>query len=499
MMKKFRPIWISTLLALLISLAVVWGYDRIKEERVTYYSMETPPSEKVLYTADSDGNIKPLDFREASRKVLEGVVHVTTEKEIQAPDIKELPDPFRKFFRDHPFENLFPEESHRLLPELQQGSGSGVIINEKGYIITNNHVVDDATTVHVSLHDNSVHEARVVGTDPATDLALLKIEKEDLKAIPLVDSDEVEIGEWVLAVGNPFSLTSTVTAGIVSAKARNIQVNSEAMAVESFIQTDAAINPGNSGGALVNLQGGLIGINTAIASRTGTYNGYGFAVPSNIVAKVVEDILEYGVVQRAVLGVMIRTMDGRLAEEKGTAFHRGVWVEEVRPGSAAKKAGLQAGDIIRMVDGTRVDSSPALQEQIARRRPGDRVQVEVLRNGEELVLEVLLDDGEGSTELTRKKDREILKLLGAEFETLDSEQAEDLNVRGGVKVKRLLPGTLRETTRMREGFVITHLDGKPVTSVERFRDLLDQAEGGVMVEGRYPGDSKTYYYGFGLR
>jgi len=258
-----------------------------------------------------------------------------------------------------------------MVPRPKVGTGSGVIINEKGYIVTNNQVIDNAEEIEVTLYDNESYKATVIGTDPTTDLALLQIKADDLKTMSLVNSDDVEVGEWVLAVGNPLGLNSTVTAGIVSAKARNININRDRFAVESFIQTDAAINPGNSGGALVNLDGNLVGINTAIASRTGTYTGYGFAVPSNIVTKVVEDLLKYGNVQRGMLGVSIRTMDSNLAKEKDRDFTAGVWVEQVGEESAAAKAGIEAGDIILEVNGIETHTSPRLQEIVAGKNVSD--------------------------------------------------------------------------------------------------------------------------------
>ena len=307
------------------------------------------PGSHVLYTADNEGNIRPLDFTETSEKVLDAVVHIkSTQTGASYGDkgARELPDPFKEFFGD-----MFKGQSpNGMQSRPRVGTGSGVIINDKGYIVTNNHVIDNADEVEVTLYNNQSYKATVIGTDPTTDLALLQINADNLKTMALVNSDDVEVGEWVLAVGNPLGLNSTVTAGIVSAKARSIHINTDKFAVESFIQTDAAINPGNSGGALVNLDGNLVGINTAIASTTGTYTGYGFAVPSNIVTKVVEDLLKYGNVQRGMLGVTIRTMDGNLAKEKDVAFTKGVWVEQVGEDSGADMAGIESGDIIISVN-----------------------------------------------------------------------------------------------------------------------------------------------------
>jgi S1-C subfamily serine protease len=329
-------------------------------------------------------------------------------------------------------------------------------------------------------------------------LALLQIKADNLKTMALVNSDDVEVGEWVLAVGNPLGLNSTVTAGIVSAKARNININKEKFAVESFIQTDAAINPGNSGGALVNLDGNLVGINTAIASRTGTYTGYGFAVPSNIVTKVVEDLLKYGNVQRGMLGVSIRTMDGHLAKEKEVDFAKGVWVEQVGENSAADKAGIEAGDIIVKVDEVLVGTSPRLQEIIANKRPGDKVKVAVKRNGNEKSFDVVLENANGTTDLVKKEKKEVLNLLGVDFETLDQSAVKKLGIDGGVKVARLYPGKIKKETQMREGFIITHIDGKKVKNVDDVANALEGKKGGVMLEGTYEDQPGKYYYAFGM-
>jgi len=497
----------SALIALIVSLMVVGGYQYFRDEPITIKHLDSTPGNKVMYTADKEGNIQPLDFTGTSRKVLDAVVHVTsTHNSGSAPmqgfDYRQLPDPFREFFRNHPYgdNNGAPDEDGegRLMPEPLIGSGSGVIINDKGYIITNNHVIDQADEIEVTLHDNETYKATVIGTDPNTDLALLQIDAKNLKSLPLVNSDDVEVGEWVLAVGNPFSLNSTVTAGIVSAKARNININKEKFAVESFIQTDAAINPGNSGGALVDLDGGLIGINTAIASRTGTYNGYGFAVPSNIVAKVVEDLLKYGSVQRGVLGVSIQTIDGNLAEEKHIDFRQGVYVAAVSEHSAAEKAGLKKGDIIVKVDGKETTTSPALQEIIARHRPGDAVMLTFMRDGREQEVKAVLENLNGNTQITKAENREVLNFLGADFQNLDKETAKKLQVEGGVKVMALYPGKLRRETQMQEGFIITRVDGKDIKDVDDLVQAVENKKGGVMLEGRYEDHQGKFYYAFGL-
>ena len=487
----------SALIALGVSFAVVKGSQLAKDESANITKVSGVQGQHALFTADNEGNIKPLDFTDTSEKVLDAVVHIKSihTRAQNNSNARELPDPFREFFGDM-FKNQVPQGGMQQQPMV--GTGSGVIINEKGYIVTNNHVIDNADEVEVTLYNNQSYKATVVGTDPTTDLALLQIKADGLKTMALVNSDDVEVGEWVLAVGNPIGLNSTVTAGIVSAKARSIHINKEKFAVESFIQTDAAINPGNSGGALVNLEGNLIGINTAIASRTGSYTGYGFAVPSNIVTKVVEDLLKYGNVQRGMLGVSIRTMDGSLAKEKEVNFSKGVWVENVGEESAADKAGIESGDIITKVDGILVGTSPRLQEIIASKRPGDKVVVTVKRNGKEKEFDVVLENANGTTDIVKREKKEVLNLLGADFEALDDEIAQKLDLDGGVKVARLYPGKIRKQTQMKEGFIITHIDGKKVRDLDDISKALENKAGGVMLEGVYEGSTTKYYYAFGM-
>jgi Do/DeqQ family serine protease len=465
------------------------------DERLQLYA-EQKSHEETVKNDVKEVKSGPVDFTETAKKVLDAVVHIrSTQTSIDKnSDMlpRELPDFFRDFFGDR-FQ--MPENMPQ---QPMYGSGSGVIIDAKGHIVTNNHVINNATELEVTLHDNETYKATVIGADPTTDIALLQIKGDNLQYLSFVDSDEVEIGEWVLAIGNPYSLYSTVTAGIVSAKARNININPEKLAVESFIQTDAAINPGNSGGALVNLDGKIVGINTAIASRTGSYSGYGFAIPSNIVSKVVADLLKYGSVQRGMLGVTIRTMTGGLAKEKEMNFIKGVWVENVGEDSAAEKAGIEAGDIITEVDGIKVATSPRLQEIIAQHRPGDKLSIIVNRKGKEKDFKVTLENVKGTTDITKKENVEMLNYLGADFETLDKETAKKLNLDGGVRVVNLYPGLLRQSTQMRPGYIITHIDGKKVTNIKELVAILENKKGGVMLEGIYEDTPGKQYYAFGL-
>ena len=512
-----KTVFISAMVSLMISFGVIGGYQYFGEKEVAIKHVETNPGHKVLYAANADGEITPLDFTKTTEKVLDAVVHISAKKSMASRDgnmllYRELPDPFRDFFGGSPFGQFFERRYHYGQPqepddskEYQMpeempvmGTGSGVIINENGYILTNNHVIQDADEIEVTLHDNGTYKASIIGTDPSTDLALLQIKAKDLKTLPFVNSDDVQVGEWVLAVGNPFSLNSTVTAGIVSAKARNININRDKFAVESFIQTDAAINPGNSGGALVNLNGDLIGINTAIATRTGTYNGYGFAVPSNIASKVVEDLLNYGAVQRGMLGINIVTLNGNLAKEKEVDLTQGVYVASVGEDSAADKAGVKEGDVILKVDEREVKTSPELQELIALKRPGDQVALTINREGKEKEFKVTLQNRIGSTKVKKKEHAKMLNLLGAELEALDKEQAKKIGVESGVKVTSLYAGKLRKSTQMREGFIITHIDGQRVKDIEDVMKVLENKQGGIMLEGVYEDMPGKFYYAIGL-
>ncbi|MCB9081351.1 MAG: Do family serine endopeptidase [Lewinellaceae bacterium] len=436
-------------------------------------------------------------FSATAERALPSVVHIRASSRVRGGnsmfDGQNLPDAFRYFFGD-PGRNGRQQEDR-----LQEGTGSGVIISPDGYIVTNNHVVQDAETLEVTLNDKRVIQAKVIGTDPSTDVALIKIEAENLPALAFANSDAVRVGEWVVAVGNPFNLASTVTAGIISAKGRNINILEGQSPIESFIQTDAVVNPGNSGGALVNINGDLIGMNTAIASPTGVFAGYAFAVPSNLVAKVVADLKAYGVVQRGYLGAMIIGIDGRFAKERKLPVNEGVYVDSLVAGGAAMQAGVQVGDIIQEVNGTRTNTSPELLDQIGRQRPGDKVTLKVLRKGATKELVVTLKNKAGNTDLVKKADApEKLEALGAAFTPLTKEELRQLGVNSGLKVSELRAGVLANQTDIREGFIITRVDRQPVNSVKDLEKALDNKEGGVLLEGIYPGSDRMFYYGIGL-
>ncbi|MDE7389234.1 MAG: Do family serine endopeptidase, partial [Muribaculaceae bacterium] len=404
-------------------------------------------------------------------------------------------DPFYEFF----FGSPQPRQRQRQQPQEQQrGLGSGVILSSDGYIVTNNHVIDGADRLEVTLNDNSTYNAQVIGTDPSTDVALLKIEAKDLPVIPVGDSDALRVGEWVLAVGNPFGFTSTVTTGIVSAKARSVGASSRGgnMGIESYIQTDAAVNPGNSGGALVNVRGELVGINTAIYSQTGNYVGYSFAVPTSIVTKVVTDIKQYGAVQRAVLGISFRELTPELAKEQGvTAVNDGILVGEVMERSAAMDAGIKVGDVIISINGAPTHNTAQLQGEISKYRPGDHITLGYVRDNKKATVEVTLQNSQGSTSLTKAKDHTV---LGAAFAKLTDDQRRQLRINSGVKVSGVTDGKFRDAG-IKEGFVILSINDARVSSpddIEQiYRSIMqsDATDKVMFITGIYPTGRKMFY------
>ena len=504
-MKKIT-FYVSSLAFLVSTMTASLGiliHNKYNEgDKITIEHVNHTPATQAVYTKDDTGNLIPLDFTKASEKVMDAVVHIKSSRVITSNNNTYQHLPYGDVFKNDPFRNFFgPKFYQRQMPEnpsVKMGQGSGVIISANGYIVTNNHVIADADDLEITMHDNRTYKATIVGRDPATDLALLQIKEKELPHLPLANSDAVKVGEWVLAVGNPFNLTSTVTAGIVSATGRNINILKEQFAVESFIQTDAAINPGNSGGALVNLQGGLVGINTAIASPTGAYSGYGFAIPSSIVNKVVADLIEYGTVQRGVLGVMVRTVDGNLKKKKELSVLKGVYVDSLLENSAAGAAGILSGDVITSINNIPIETSPKLQETIAQLKPGDKINVIINRNGKEKKIPVVLNNRRGNTEPIKKEYTTILNTLGLELESLSENDTKRLDIKAGLRVKGLFAGKIKQQTEMREGFVITHIDGKPVKSIDNFLAILDNRKGGILFEGIYEDLPGKYYYGFGI-
>lgn len=450
-----------------------------------------------------------LDFTQAAEQTINGVVSIknyaTPHYGRQSQGGGFFDDPFFEFFfgpqqrrqprQDEPDRN---DES----AQVQQGLGSGVIITADGYIVTNNHVVDGADRLEVTLNDNRSFNATLVGTDPATDLALIKIDAKELPVIPMGDSDNLKVGEWVLAVGNPFGFTSTVTTGIVSAKARSISASTRSprggMGIESYIQTDAAVNPGNSGGALVNLKGELVGINTAIYSQTGNYAGYSFAVPTSLVKKVVGDIREFGAVQRAVLGVSITELTSKRAKDEDiTAVSEGVYVTDVNDRSAALEAGITKGDVIIEVAGIPVKNVAQLQEQVSRHRPGDKVTIKLIRDNKPRTLEVTLRNTRGNTAVVSTAS--ALADLGCAFTPLSDNERKELGIKsGGIKVTGIKAGPFKEAG-VKDGFVIIKINDIKVSSVDDvervFKGLTDasNADRVMFLTGLYPTGRPGYY------
>ncbi len=492
------------LVALITSFSTIFIYRFAGFDRKEVILQETNGKKQPLAQFTKKGNLAaPIDFTEAAGKATPTVVHITTTQTANRPSNgrgrQEVPDLFKEFFGDD-LNGWQRGGGNGNAPRQAQSSGSGVIISTDGYIVTNNHVIDNASEIEVVLNDKRSYKAELIGTAPSTDLAVIKIKEKDLPALTFGNSDDVRVGEWVLAVGNPFNLESTVTAGIVSAKARNIDLlrgNAGADAIEAFIQTDAAVNPGNSGGALINTSGELIGINTAIATQTGTFSGYSFAVPSNIVKKVIQDLMEFGSIQRGYLGLTyLNEFNSKVAQEKGLeGISEGVYVESVAPDGGAGLSGIKAGDVIVGMNGKRIKSGPALIEEVARFRPNDKVKLEVVRNGTRKNFDVTLKAKDGTTNLTSRKDNETMRNLGAEFAELTAQEKAKLRIKQGVKVTRLAQGKLRRTG-MQEGFIITTFNDEPVKSIEDFLEKLKNTKGNIIISGLYPQDMGEYSYGF---
>lgn len=482
-----------------LGLGIVGGMVPFAFGFLLSHNYDTPLSEQVL-----DGNrlartvsyngmapVEGASFVEASENTINSVVHVTTK--VVRTQVQR--DPFYEFFYG-------PGTGGREYKQYGSGSGSGVIVSSEGYIVTNNHVIQDASEIEVILNDNSKYTATVIGTDPSTDIAVLKIDAPGIRPIAIGNSDDLRVGEWVLAVGNPFNLTSTVTAGIVSAKARNINLLSDRTSnsnvpIESFIQTDAAVNPGNSGGALVNTKGELVGINTAIASQTGSYSGYSFAVPVNLVNKVMRDIIDFGIVQRAYLGVQIADINQEIKTKNNLPSTRGVFVSGVTEDGGADKAGVKKNWVILKVGSRDVNSVASLQEEIGKRRPGDKVNLTLrTEDGTEVIKEILLRSADGETALKSKEEMSKTTALGGTFGELTAKEKKELNITSGVKVKTLEPGKLK-SSGLTEGDIITKINQTPIESVEQLTRLLGSTKGGILLE-IVSESGKKEYVGFGL-
>ncbi|MCB0837916.1 MAG: Do family serine endopeptidase [Bacteroidetes bacterium] len=471
----------GALLALLSSLAGVFIYTSFFETPTYFYlPQETFPSSFSKYTDDSvpqQPSVKQEgpDFIYAAELARPAVVHIKSRYEARRQG-KE-----RDFF-SNPFRDFFDED----MLDVPQGmaSGSGVLISPDGYVATNNHVIQDADEVEVVLFDNRSFKAKIIGTDVSTDLALLKIEEDALPHLKFGDSDDVRVGQWVMAVGNPMDLTSTVTAGIVSAKGRNINLlraDSE-FAIESFIQTDAAVNKGNSGGALVDINGKLIGINTAIASRTGFYSGYSFAIPASIARKVMEDLLTYGEVRRGYLGVSIQPVDADLARRNNLDVMKGAYVSDVNEDLGASEAGIRKGDVIVSVNGIEINNSSELQEQVSRYRPGDKVRVLAFRGAKQIEFNVPLKPLGGSIQVASNT-RGATEIKGSSFRLLSAEEYRRLDISNGVMVEEA--GEKMTKGGIQDGFVITEIDGIEIQSIEDLEEALNKSDEYITMKGLY--------------
>lgn len=473
--------------AFMIALLIMNGQQKGTSNYEAYPEPEPIAIQQASYSA-----VVPVaspDFVRAAERTVDAVVHIRS----QFLRKSNVYDDFFGALKEY-FGYDYHPRYNRSYPI--SGWGSGVIISPEGYIVTNNHVVQGAELVEVTLNDKRVFQAEIVGTDPSTDLAVIKIEQEGLPFLVYGNSDEVHIGEWVLAVGNPFNLTSTVTAGIVSAKARNINILGNQSSIESFIQTDAAVNRGNSGGALVNTEGELIGINAAIASNTGSYTGYSFAIPVNIVKKVVDDILLYGEVQRAYIGVVPREINSEFAEERGLEKLTGVYVEAISENSGAEKAGIREGDVITRVNSMEVNTISQLLEVVGQFRPGDIVAVEVRREGKPMKYNVELRNEEGTTSIVKKEEKFFVESLGATLQRISDEDKRIYRIPNGLKVSGVDEGILK-SGGIRKGFIIVRVNDRDVSSKENLQSAINSNSEFIKIQGVYPNGMRVTYE-FGL-
>lgn len=479
----FASIAAAALLGGGIALGSYHSFSASKASTIIYEPSRVQQPIHVTNLAPSASQTATPNLVSAAQIATPAVVHIKATYEAKASQIQRERSPLDQLFKEFLGEGFSHGlKEHKSQP--QQTAGSGVIIAADGYIVTNNHVIDRADQIEITLDDNRRYTAELIGQDPATDLALLKIKEEGLSYLLLGNSDTLQVGEWVLAVGNPFNLTSTVTKGIVSAKSRNINLpRDKKLHIESFIQTDAAVNSGNSGGALVNLKGELVGINTAIAAPTGTFAGYAFAVPSALVKRITDDLKKYGIVQRGMLGVHIGNVTADLAKEKGLKQLNGVYVGEVIKKSAAEKAGLKGGDVIVAINGNKVKNTSELQEQVARYKPNDKLRVTYYRKNKERTVTVILKGAEPQNEIA-----------GATFENLQQQLPKSsTGIKGRVSLKSLKAGPWKQAG-IKPGFILTAIDNVPVTHVEQLKSLLDSKEKAFLVDGFYPEDGQAVSY-----
>lgn len=483
MIKKFLPYFSVGIVSTLLTYGII-NYSTNQENEKEYFSWSNDgnPNQNASYSLVNYPPSDAPNFVNAAEKSINAVVSIKNYGEKRKQQI----DPFFEDF----FNFGFPQFKQKQDDNTPSGLGSGVIISADGYIITNNHVIDGASKVEVVLNNQKTYSAEVIGKDANTDIALLKINQNNLPFLSFIDSDQVKVGEWVLAVGNPFGLNSTVTAGIVSAKGRSLGIikNRNNSPIESFIQTDAAINPGNSGGALVNQNGDLVGINTAIQSQTGSYVGYGFAVPSNLAKKIVEDIRRFGLVQRGFLGINTVDLsnDAQLADynrknNKNLKTQEGILIDGLVDNGGALDAGLEKGDIITEIDGEKIKNFANLSFAVGNKRPGDAVTVKILRNGKERTYNVVLKDAKGNTKVKAKSDMTISEKLGAEFEPLTERQKINYGLDSGVLVKNVTEGKLK-SVGIDEDYILIKVNGKSVNTSNEVEKIISSAQGTISIE-----------------
>ena len=508
---KLKQVLFTVVISAVTTIAVIWGYGKFVKKNNSYAGQEAGvvPS-NYKYAGFFDGNNGPngaVDFTGPAAAATPSVVHIktTTNAKQVSNNLprKQQQNPFSDMFGNDDFFQQFFGQRNNIIPE-QRASGSGVIISEDGYIVTNNHVVDNADMITVTLSNKKTYKAKVIGTDPSYDLSVIKIDAAGLPFLLYGNSDDVKIGQWVLAIGYPLNLETTVTAGIISAKARSLGLNKDRNGnpqggVESFIQTDAAVNMGNSGGALVNTEGKLIGINSAIASPTGYYSGYSYAIPVNIVKKVVDDLMKFGTVQRGFLGVSFVYASDLTEDEKKKdgipVTAEGIYVTDVPVNGGAYAAGIRKGDILKKIDGNAVNSGAEMQELISSHKPGDKVPVTYSRNGSENTVTVILKNTAGNFEIV--KSDATLRALGADLVNLDLKKAKEYGVPGGVIVKKINEGALNDQTRMKDGFVILKVNDKGVKNTEELRAAVG-ANKNITISGFYPGYDGVYEYPISL-
>ena len=454
-------------------------------------SNENQSSLEFTNTPTPDGENGYTNLEDAAEKSSKAVVHIKTETNARQVQ-------YQNPFGGSIFDQFFGQQYMQQGP--QESSGSGVVVSADGYIVTNNHVIDGADQIKVVFNNKKTVSAKLVGKDASTDLAVLKVDESNLSFIQYGNSDDVRLGQWVLAVGYPLTLETTVTAGIVSAKYRNIGINQQKSgnnAIESFIQTDAAVNPGNSGGALVNARGELIGINSAIASPTGSYAGYSFAIPSNIVKKVVNDMMKFGNVQRAYLGVGYLDTKNATPEQM-SAYHldkiEGIYINQIMENSSAEDAGLKVGDVITKIGNNSIKSGPQMLEKIAQYRPGESIAINYIRNGKAATTSAKLKNVLGNTQIVKNEPLSKEK-LGVQMRDLTSQEAGQLGIKGGIYITGILQnGLIAKQTRMKKGFVITQVNEQAISSIKELEKILQSEEKDFQLGGLYPNYQGLYYY-----